>query len=209
MITISNLQVDKQSVLSKAVIQEDINAIPESSYVLSEARDDGVSDDGRLIGPYRVYNANSYRLPFVAQRGKLINLNDANPRTKQILVSGFSSAESWGVWSDGYQAHIKFLLDEAPLQPVLVTIVARAWINSGHERFTAVAYVGDKQVSVHEFTDPRPFDWKIYVASEDVPVSKEILIKLKFDNLTSPLKTGESLDPRNLGIGIVGLKVDW
>jgi hypothetical protein len=207
MITLSELQVDKQSALSKAVALENMPALPDSAFVLSEVREDGIPDNGLLTGSHRVYSAKAYNSAMLAPSGKTIYLNDKNPQTKQYLVAGFTWPEAWGIWSDEEQAEIKFSLSKSPFQPVSVVLTSTAWLAKGHESFTATAFFKGKQVASHEFSDPKAIDWQFNIAPQDIGADREIVIKLKFTNSTTPLKVGQSADPRKLGVGLQTLKV--
>ena len=217
MITLSELQVAKfkenstllseHSALSKAVASEDLSTLPDTAFVLSEAREDGIQDNGILTGSYRVYSAKAYNTPMLAPSGWTIIFNDKNPSAKFYLSEGFTWPEPWGVWSDEEQAEIKFSLSKSPIQPVSVVLNSTAWIAEGHESFIATAFFKGKQVGAYEFTDHKAINWQFYIAPQDIGTDQEIVIKLNFSNSTSPLMVGQSADPRKLGVGLKSLKV--
>jgi len=81
-----------------------------------------------------------------------------------------------------------------------------AGLPKGHESFMVTAFFKGKQVSTHEFTDPKVIDWQFYISPQDLGTDREIVIKFKFTNSTSPLMLGLSADARKLGIGVRSLK---
>lgn len=214
MITLSELQVEKHSIqwkvagpLSKAVVLEDMHALPDTAFVLSEAREDGIPDNGLLTGPYRVYSAKAYNTPMLAPSGKAIIFNDKNPYAAHYLSEGFSWPEPWGVWSDEEQAEIKFSLTKPPIQPVSIVLNSTAWIAKGHESFIASVFFKGKQVATREYSDNKVIAWQFYLSPQDIGIDREIVIKLKFSNSVSPLLVGQSLDPRKLGVGLLSLHI--
>lgn len=207
LITIGELQVDKLGELAKAVHTENMQRLPDTAFVLTEAREDGVADNGYLTGQYRVYSAKTYNSPLIAPSGKAIIFNDRNPYTKRYLSEGFSLPEPWGVWSAEEQAEIRFSLGSPPTQSISVVLTSTAWLAKGHESFIATAFFKGKQVATHEFTDPKIIDWQFYISPRDIGADLEVAIKLKFTNSTSPLLVGQSADPRLLGVGLHSLKV--
>jgi len=207
MITLSELQVDKLGPLWKAAQTQNMLGLPNTAFVLSEARDDGTPDNGYLTGPYRVYSAKAYNSPMLAPSEKTIVFNDKNRHVKRYLSEGFSMPEPWGTWSAEEQAQVKFALSKAPTQPISVVLTSTAWLAKGHESFTATAYFRGKQVATHEFTDSKAIDWQFYIPPQEVSTDREIVINLKFSNSTTPLRVGQSADPRKLGIGLQSLKV--
>ena len=214
MITLSELQVEMHrprlkipGLLSKAVVLDDMHALPDTAFVLSEVREDSIPDNGLLTGAYRVYSAKAYNTPLLAPSGKTIVFNDKNLHATYYLSEGFSSPEPWGVWSEEEQAEIKFSLNKSPIQPVSVLLNSTAWIAKGHESFSASAFFKGKQISMQKFNDHKAIDWQFYISPQDIGTDREIVIKLKFSNSTSPLLVGQSTDSRNLGIGLLSLKV--
>ena len=207
MITLSQLQVDKQSALSKAVISEDMSKLPPSSYVLSEARGDKVSDNGKLKGPFRVYSSTEYIKPILAESGKAIALNNNNPHTIDYLSKGFSSPEPWGTWSDGESAEIIFSISHKTAKPISVILSTNPWLTKGHESFNVTAFCNNTKLAEYFFKKPEIVNWTFDIPPDVLMGETNVAIKFIFTNNSSPLLVGQSADPRYLGLGMRSLQV--
>lgn len=209
LITLSQLQVDKNSILSNAVRNQDMSMLPTSSFVLSNVREDGITDNGMLEGPFRVYSSQEYVRPAIALNGHTIVLNNSNLHTTDYLNKGFSLPESWGTWSDGEKAAISFSVSKTTSKPVTVLISTNPWLTKGHESFTANAYYKDIKISEFLFDKPDIINWKFNISPDILLGETNIVIQFRFSNITSPLLVGQSADPRLLGIGIRSLQVSY
>ena len=149
-----------------------------------------------------MYSSEQFVRPFLVKSGQIVSLNSSNPHTSSYLSSGFSTPESWGTWSDGNKAEMKFSIDKPKTKYINVILSTSAWITKGHETFKVTASHKNKIISEYFFTKPDLIDWEFSFPAKDLESEKNIIIEFRFTNGTTPLFVGQSADTRTLGLGL-------
>jgi len=123
----------------------------------------------------------------------------------QVLLSGWSARESWGVWSDGNEAKLQF---PAPSNisnknvKILLNLVA---FTNGKRLGTKLSInAGSQQLWKGELTGT-PTDVVIGIPIIGI-VDGSANVSLLIANPASPLSMGLSSDARNLGVGLLSFK---
>ena len=209
LITIGELQVFKWSQLSHVVVHEIPNELPDTAFVLTDARADNTKDNGRLNGQYRVYSAKELYGPLLLKSGKQYLLNSSNSDATRLFRKGFSILESWGTWTAEEEVELRFLVKKPINKNVLVSLTTTAWLAKGRENFVATASVGGEKVAEREFSDPNLVKWDIEVPGKYVRENGLIIVRLDFTNPATPLSVGQSADTRKLSLGIQSLTVTY
>jgi len=124
------------------------------------------------------------------------------------LVSGWSSPEAWGIWSEGLESVLRFKVIQALRTDLKITLSGSPFeLPTGAQEVEIV--VNGKLVSR---ISKQPRSSK---TSFNFSVPKELILKnnnrvellIKVSNPTSPLELGISNDPRKLGFGLVSVSI--
>jgi hypothetical protein len=209
LITIGDLQVYKWSQLSHVVVHQIPHELPDSAFVLTDARADNVKNNGLLDGQYQVYSAEALYGPILLESGKKYLLNSTNPDVIRFFEKGFSVSENWGTWSSEEEAELQFVVQKTFGKNVSVSLTAVPWLAKGRERFMGTASVDGVKVAEREFSVPGSVEWEFEVPGKYVGANGEIVVRLNFTNPATPLSVGQSEDPRVLGLGIQSLTVTY
>ena len=209
LITIGELQVYKWSQLSHVVVHQIPNELPDSAFVLTDARAGNLKDNGRLYGQYRVYSAEELYGPVLLESGRKYLLSSANPDATRFFGKGFSALENWGTWTSEEEAELRFMVEKPISKNVLVSLTTSAWLAKGRENFVVIASVDGVKVSEREFSVPESVEWEFEVPGKYVGANGVFAVRLNFTNPATPLSVGQSEDPRVLGLGIQSLTVTY
>ena len=208
LITIGELQVYKWSPLSTVVVHQTPNALPETAYVLTDARNDDIIDDILLQKQYRVYKSIIWNSPIKIVSGREILLNNTNPDIRNILGKGFSNPESWGTWSSEEEAEINFIVPRTTSNSLEITLVTTAWLAKGREKFVATINFNGKFVSEKEFNTTSPIVWKFDIPINNLDGNDIIKLQFHFTNPTTPALLGmNAQDNRKISIGVESIQV--
>ena len=136
--------------------------------------------------------------------GETIRINDALASPACLLRSGWSEPEGFGTWSDSDKAIVALRLAVAPTTAISVTFEATAF-SRRKDQDIEIAVKGTKvghaalavgQSQAYSFTIPQS------------DVSQDILLTFDIGDPVSPFEVGKSGDRRQLGIGLMSLRVD-
>ncbi len=117
-----------------------------------------------------------------------------------LLMTGWSAAEDWGIWSDG------------PLATLRLPISGQRGLWRANIAFTPFGKQGSN-VTVNVVDDSESLS-TIWSVAANRPVRKELqlesrgadaALQFSFPNVSSPLELGISADRRRLGIGLISL----
>lgn len=143
------------------------------------------------------------RMPSRSQR---VDFNASSRDTAKHLVKGWSSSESWGTWSIGQTAVVRFPLDSPTLENVTVKLSYRkfnpkqtiTWTTDSGQKPVGKTS-GGKGAEVVEFRFEK----------DAVNRTKEIVLVAVIDPPVSPKSVGKSTDDRPLGAGIEWAEIGW
>jgi hypothetical protein len=119
-----------------------------------------------------------------------------------LLITGWSTAENWGIWSDGPLATLRLpVADNRGIWKVSITF--RAFGKQG----TVVTV----NVNVLDDSESLSAIWSVpanHTAQKALQVESrcaDVVLQFSFSNVSSPFQLGISADRRLLGIGLMSL----
>jgi phosphoglycerol transferase len=135
-----------------------------------------------------------YRLP----QDRKIRFSDGTWPSFIDEVTGLSSAEQWGIWSDGKQVTFKFA------SPLPAHVKLRLWAKTYGPNVgqNFVARIGDQMSSFSLDNDVKQKQLEL-----DNPHGLDS-ITFVVPKPTSPSELGQGNDPRKLGMGLVGMEIE-
>ena len=118
-----------------------------------------------------------------------------------LLGNGWSSAETWGVWSDGKVATLFVPKPDQKFKKLILNI--RAFISPTHTNQIARVFLDSKLVDVYTFQKGED-----NLVTLDLPLTQNNYYKIEFDliNPARPADLGFNKDKRLLGIGLVSVR---
>jgi hypothetical protein len=138
-------------------------------------------------------------------------LNFSEDRALDVLGSGWSTPEPWGVWSDGELSTVFLLPSGEQGRDLKMTFNARAFLTPTHDKLDVKVSVNGHQVGVLTYGAGTQSDGtQSVVIPYSVAQAKDgaLVVVLNYVDAISPTALGLSSDTRKLGIGISSLKVD-
>jgi hypothetical protein len=140
--------------------------------------------------------------------GKTIYFSKGSEGTKS-LISGWSTPESWGTWSDGNNATIGIVLPQLKKTEITLKINGSAHIPMKSEILEVKYFVNGKKVQDKNFVKENISSETILkFPSTLVDKDSVVLLEFRIKNATSPKNDGISQDPRKIGFGISSLEVE-
>lgn len=136
-----------------------------------------------------------------------IKLTSNNPHSSAVLGSGWSTLESWGVWSDGEVSNL-FLppLDVKFPNDLVIVLKAKAYAPEVVKtQLVSIMCNGVPITLLRINKNKRPRTYKIIIPGTLVRDSKKINLQLRALHLSSPAEQGLSTDSRKLGVGLVSV----
>ncbi len=143
--------------------------------------------------------------PQLMEIGRSYPLSD--PDMRGLLVRGFSVTEPWGVWTDGPSALLigRIPAGEAGLRLVLTAAAYRLpWV--GDPLTVGVAVNGRPVASL--LAGPQPAEMRIPLPADAVGVDGGVVVDLRIDDPTVPVRFGVSPDRRALGLGLRAVRIE-
>jgi hypothetical protein len=143
-------------------------------------------------------------------------LTFANGENRAALISGWSVPESWGIWSDGNQAQLGFvLLGFKSANPTLFIacspFIAPEIPEQKVELWSRDIQLGDltlKQGSVPPAPNAPPPAIGVSISGFKLGEDYPLIVQLKIPFAKSPKELRISEDGRRLGIGLVSIRFD-
>jgi hypothetical protein len=131
----------------------------------------------------------------------------AASRHLPLLRDGWDQPAAWGVWSVKPRATIACRPVPAPLEPIELTAVVRAFVPPQQPSLEVEVYVGDTRVGTWAFTHPTDFTFveRRVVVPPDLIDDGWIRLTFAMPRAQSPRDLGMSQDDRLLGLGLVRL----
>lgn len=129
-----------------------------------------------------------------------------NRKYNNIKISGLSSVENWGRWSDGDEVKLTFY------SPVKDNINAKfnikPFLNDKINKRKIEIYYKENLIGLWNFElDKDLQDTIVYIPKECIKKNGKVKLKFKIENPVSPKELGLSEDGRKLGIGFINMKI--
>jgi glycosyltransferase involved in cell wall biosynthesis len=122
-----------------------------------------------------------------------------------LLLTGWSTAEDWGTWSDGPLATLRLPVS-AGSGTWNANITFRSFGQDGTEVTISVNVLGGRETLSAIWTIPAN-----HIVEKELRVASrcaDVVLEFSFPNASSPLQLGISDDSRRLGIGLISLDLD-
>jgi hypothetical protein len=130
-------------------------------------------------------------------------------RGSGFLVQGWSHPESWGVWSDGPVARLRFRLSPRPAGKVVLRIQLQAFVPVQSSAREVDVSIANRPIDRWRFDSGNHSGERRLVADQEM-INSDGTLEIGFHILKpeSPSQFGLSNDARKLGIGLVSLIVE-
>jgi hypothetical protein len=132
-------------------------------------------------------------------------------RLAPYLGSGWSFEETWGRWTEGKRASLVFPFATTRDVPGSIDFTVRAYVPIEASMQRVTVYVGDEQESATwEFHDNILVTHTIVLGADlfrKLPDLK-FLVEFEIHQPTSPLSHGLGYDTRELGLGIISVRMN-
>jgi len=137
-------------------------------------------------------------------RGQALSFQDGANR--RVLLSGWSGPESWGVWSDGTEAKLGFVVSGLTGKTAKIVISGGPFIIAGKlpQQKIEVWSSNIKLADIVLTTGTKEFSVPLNVANGDT-----VVLRLLLPNATAPkdLQIG-NIDTRKLAFAITSIRMD-
>jgi len=129
---------------------------------------------------------------------------------RKYLVNGWSSAESWGTWSNGEEARLAFRLTSIPHDPLRLELNLRGFVTKARPRQRVVVEVNGVAVDTWEMEHPGGTE-KRNIRIPKLPKDENQMIEIRFQlpDAVSPAELKISPDPRELAIGVFSGRITY
>lgn len=205
LISLAELETPKKSRLTDAIVNENLNLLPDDNYVIGYTRAGELSIKDFPKG-LSLYSKEQYLQRPLLYPGDVIYLNKKNKNIKRYLVSGFTFPEEWGTWTDGESSRLIFALphDYNKLQ---LNLNLKSWLFGDHKSFTVDINCNGNLVKKLQINSRNEQKVEIPINNHKCNYNKNIDIEFIYNSVTSPFAQGESADKRNLGLGIISMQL--
>lgn len=124
--------------------------------------------------------------------------------SRLFLGKGWRESESRGVWTDAAEATLSFLLPDRPRAPLMLRVLARAFLDPAHPRLRVLVRMGDRILAEWLFDDEdrKRHGPRWHEAAIPQNVDREIMISLVIDRPAASAPAGISDNARWLGLGL-------
>lgn len=128
-----------------------------------------------------------------------------------VLASGWSTPEAWGVWSNSVSSRVNLPIAADVKANYSISFNMHAYLSSTHPQLTAHVFINGQWLQDISFNYPSGVVDKIFRL--DLPDnivqsnSNGLTIEFKYNNPKSPKSLALSSDERLLGVGLVWIKL--
>jgi hypothetical protein len=135
------------------------------------------------------------------------SLTFSNGQNRSALLSGWSVAESGGVWSDGRAAFIGFVVDGAPglVSPKSLVVRASVFLTVTKRQRVEV-WSANQRLAEYDLKEPSA-ELAIPLGGINVSNGTPVVLTFYLPDATSPTKAGISADRRDLALFIISLSL--
>jgi hypothetical protein len=122
---------------------------------------------------------------------------------RSLLVAGWSTPETWGVWSDADTSILQLTLPRVPERAVSLEILGRAFVRSEIPVQVVRVFANNQFLTEWMIEEPELSRALTVSIPPSLVASDRVLeIKLEYSHANSPLDLNESEDVRRLALGI-------
>ncbi|MDE2463150.1 MAG: hypothetical protein KGO02_05490 [Alphaproteobacteria bacterium] len=129
----------------------------------------------------------------------------------EYVVHGWSSPESWGTWSDASIASLMFRLPGLPTGNLTFEFKSHAFLVPTHQKLSVSVFVNGQQLKIFDYSYPQGASDSIRTVNipANLVAQSKGLLKIEFllSTPVSPEVVGLSTDDRQLGIGMIWLRL--
>lgn len=130
----------------------------------------------------------------------------ADPENYLVLASGWNGPESWGVWSKDEIAEIRL----SPSSPRIQALGFKFYLfpppRTGSFFQSVEVGVNDEVVAVWSYEHDE-CGARVVELADPLPLNQETTIVFRIDKPTSPKSIGHNEDTRQLGLGLLSMKI--
>ncbi|MBY0272181.1 MAG: FkbM family methyltransferase [Alphaproteobacteria bacterium] len=132
----------------------------------------------------------------------------SHDEARKYLKSGWSFAESWGVWSEGKQSIVTFQLPNNMMNDFELNVEGMPFLHGAHQILHVDVVINDKNIGRITYDSSKVVKKRIKIPKEAVSSKKGgVHIQFNIDNPKSPAELNLSKDGRALGLGIVSMQL--
>jgi hypothetical protein len=131
-----------------------------------------------------------------------------NSENRSALISGWSGEESWGVWSDGYEAQLGFLVLGISGENARVFLECKAYNHPEGPKQKIEFWSGDNRLGEVTLQEPSYNSFSIPLSGVKLGEGHPLVLRLKMPFARSPREVHESTDPRKLALGLLNIRFD-
>jgi hypothetical protein len=135
------------------------------------------------------------------------NIEFTNGQNTGALISGWSTPEAWGVWSDGTEAQLGFIVDRVQGRKVTLYIECNALIAAPKIPEQKIEFWYDKSM-IHDFRLVDPVNKLSIPLGSNVRERSPLVMTLKLPSAKSPNDLQLSPDTRKMAIGLLRVRFD-
>jgi hypothetical protein len=122
-----------------------------------------------------------------------------------VTGEGWSERESWGVWTDGPRARLRFDVNALKGQDVELTVRGHAFVTEQVPAQTVTVLANGAKVGELHYSLADSGGERKLVLPRGVVDARPLELEFAISQPVSPLETGRSTDPRKLGLGLESL----
>lgn len=146
--------------------------------------------------------------------GKVIKFIDSGVGPDFFLY-GWSKPEEWGTWTKEKEAAIGLRLSRRPLNDLMMTISAHAFVNEAHFEQDVYIIVNEVELAHEKFIAQQSMEDNKLDRTINVTIplklvkngAEDIVIKIKLPDAISPKDLSLGDDDRRLGLGFTSLRI--
>lgn len=205
LISLAELEIPKKSKLTDAIVNENMNLLPDDYYIVDYTRPVELSIQDFPSG-LSLYTKAQYLKRPLLNPGDVIYLNKNNKNIKRFLIEGFTFPEEWGTWTNGESSRLIF---ELPLDDykLKLNLTFKAWLFKNHKSFFVYISCNGNQIKKILINSREEQSLELLISNKKCNYNKNIDIDFKYETVSSPFIQGESADKRNLGLGIISMQL--
>lgn len=134
--------------------------------------------------------------------GTLLRFTNDDSESLNYLMSGWNDPERDGIWTEGHDAKLLFLVNDIESGNIHLTVKAAPWLSHGMEKQDVDVIANGRKLGT----------WEVRAESEyevDIPASvlEEKALELSF-HVSNPVRVSEE-DSRQIGFRLTSLKMDY
>jgi hypothetical protein len=132
-----------------------------------------------------------------------------NNENRGALISGWSGEEPWGVWSDGYEAQLGFVVSGISGENARIFIECNAFNRPKGPKQKVEFWSRNTRLGEETLREPSSNSFSIPLSGLKLGEGYPLVLRLKMPFAISPQELHESdADQRKLAVGLVSIRFD-